>query len=762
MTFIPRPSQAEILRYTGGKLGISAVPGSGKTHTLSALAAVLVEKNLSNQPAITEGGAPLGPEQEILVVTFSNPAVANFAARISRMLTERKLIPGIGYRVRTLHGMASDIVRSRAESVGIDPDFVILDAPTAGLLLNQAVERWMAEDQGQTLLAYCHEKKDPKALTENWFDYVLSIATNVISQAKDYQLTPEIISCKLASVRTGNEFILLEMVTAIYDRYQRLLQAYPALDFADLMFNASRILESDPEFLELLQFQWPFILEDEAQDSSLIQERVLRMLTAGSNNWVRVGDTNQAINETFTTANPKYLREFLQEADHTVDLYDSGRSSVGIQQLANALIRWTNESHPTKACRDALVPPYIRPTPPNDPQRNPEDVPGRIMLDKKKYTSAEEVAVISEKAARHAQAFPRETIAILVPSNLRGVKFVDELKRYQVDVIEVLSTTRNTRYTADQVSKVLSWLSTPGSIKRCQELFCSMYHPAADQDFFLTNEDSKAAIAALSSLGPLENFFYPDEATGFEETVNSWEISENAVLTLFSFRHLLKKWLEARPLRIDQLILLIAQDLFNAPDDLSIANQLGRIALQMLQIEPELSLQTIADRISDAAKNAKLYPGLNRSEAQFDPDLYRGKVVITTFHKAKGLEWDQVYLTSCNNFDFPAGSGYQPKGYSEGLLSQKFFIRDGLDLQAEALEQLRVLFQSDETEVYTEGRGTQSAYDAYVSERLRLFYVGITRAKKGLYLSWNTGNNGKKSMAIAMQALVDFLESESE
>ena len=39
MAFTPREEQAEVLRYKGGTLGISAVPGSGKTFTLSALAA---------------------------------------------------------------------------------------------------------------------------------------------------------------------------------------------------------------------------------------------------------------------------------------------------------------------------------------------------------------------------------------------------------------------------------------------------------------------------------------------------------------------------------------------------------------------------------------------------------------------------------------------------------------------------------------------------------------------------------------------------
>ena len=57
MDFTPRPAQSQILAYTGGKLGISAVPGSGKTFTLSALAAQLIRSGR------------IGDEQEVLIVT---------------------------------------------------------------------------------------------------------------------------------------------------------------------------------------------------------------------------------------------------------------------------------------------------------------------------------------------------------------------------------------------------------------------------------------------------------------------------------------------------------------------------------------------------------------------------------------------------------------------------------------------------------------------------------------------------------------------
>jgi len=95
----PRPKQLEVLSYEGGRMGVAAVPGSGKTWTLSYLAAKLVASGLEE-------------DQEVLIVTLVNSAVENFAHRIALFLKEEMgLLPGLGYRVRTLHGLSNDIVR---------------------------------------------------------------------------------------------------------------------------------------------------------------------------------------------------------------------------------------------------------------------------------------------------------------------------------------------------------------------------------------------------------------------------------------------------------------------------------------------------------------------------------------------------------------------------------------------------------------------------------------------------------------------------
>src|SRR5689334_12337107 len=118
-SFTPRPAQARVLEYSGGPMGIMAVPGSGKTFTLSLLAARLVER-LAGEGKLDD--------REILIVTFTNSAVENFRSRIGNFVRqEQGLLPGVGYRVRTLHGLAHDIVRERPGLVGLSEDFDIID-----------------------------------------------------------------------------------------------------------------------------------------------------------------------------------------------------------------------------------------------------------------------------------------------------------------------------------------------------------------------------------------------------------------------------------------------------------------------------------------------------------------------------------------------------------------------------------------------------------------------------------------------------------
>jgi DNA helicase-2/ATP-dependent DNA helicase PcrA len=83
-----------------------------------------------------------------------------------------------------------------------------------------------------------------------------------------------------------------------------------------------------------------------------------------------------------------------------------------------------------------------------------------------------------------------------------------------------------------------------------------------------------------------------------------------------------------------------------------------------------------------------------------------------------------------NNYNFPSG---QPQ---DEYFSEKWFVRDNLNLEAEILAQLKAI---ETAENYYEGDATHDARLEVVKERLRLLYVGMTRAKQELVVTWNTG-----------------------
>ncbi|NDJ74638.1 MAG: UvrD-helicase domain-containing protein, partial [Chloroflexi bacterium] len=368
MTASFRPEQEEIVfGYTQGRAGVAAVPGSGKTFTLAHLAARLIADR------------HLEPEQEVLVVTFTNTAVNSFQARIANILQDAyDLLPFVGYRVRTLHGLAHDIVRERPALVGLSDDFTILDERTALEIQRDTVAQNLNE-WWDRLSSYADPELDSRRARYRFERDLPGLVTQFIKRAKDMQQDPAAL---LATLQSADErFDLVRFAIGVYSDYQRSLAYRGAVDFDDLVWLALKALTLDPGYLERLQDRWPYILEDEAQDSSRLQEEMLHRLS-DNRNWVRVGDPNQAINTTFTTADPRFLLEFL-EGRGVVErpLSVSGRSAPPIVELANELVRWAVGDHPAVDLRDAfnlrederrgVLRGIIQLTGEDDPQPNP-------------------------------------------------------------------------------------------------------------------------------------------------------------------------------------------------------------------------------------------------------------------------------------------------------------------------------------------------------------------------------------------------------
>ncbi|MCZ7543435.1 MAG: ATP-dependent helicase [Anaerolineae bacterium] len=281
-------------------------------------------------------------------MTLVNAAVDNFARRVADFVQERGLLPNFGYRVRTLHGLAHDIVRERPGLVGLSDDFQIVDERLADEIRQEVAEAWLRGhpyDLDAYLTADLDERRADWVRRDRWPQLVSEVALAFIRMAKDLGLTPDDIRARLDELQMP--LFLAEMGCDIYADYQRALAYRGAVDFDDLIRLALQALRLDADYLERLRYHWPYILEDEAQDSSAAQEAILWLLAGEDGNWVRVGDPNQAIYETFTTASPKFLLAFLERPGVARrELPNSGRSTASIMHLANFLIDWTQTPPP--------------------------------------------------------------------------------------------------------------------------------------------------------------------------------------------------------------------------------------------------------------------------------------------------------------------------------------------------------------------------------------------------------------------------------
>ena len=128
-----RTGQQGLANWRGGEMAVSAVPGAGKSHSLSVAAAIAIAQN------------KLHSRRQLIVVTYTRSAAANIKSKIRERLKDLMLPPG-GFVVHTLHGLALNIANSRKELSGLDLDKVTIVVPNTGhRIIRGVVEKWIAE-----------------------------------------------------------------------------------------------------------------------------------------------------------------------------------------------------------------------------------------------------------------------------------------------------------------------------------------------------------------------------------------------------------------------------------------------------------------------------------------------------------------------------------------------------------------------------------------------------------------------------------------
>jgi DNA helicase-2/ATP-dependent DNA helicase PcrA len=750
-----RPAQQEAMQYKKGTMAISAVPGSGKTFTLAHLAADLIGRLNKTD---------LNRNREVLIVTFTNSAVNSLRHKIAQILQQdRGLLPYVGYRVRTLHGLAHDIVRERPALLGLTEDFRILDDQTSQHVLRNVTEANF-NAYGGLLNAYIDAEYLDEGLpirrlrTRDLPELMFQISSRFIKYCKDHRIAP-------GDFYASDQFDKLPLAQfgiRVYEDYQRSLMYQGAVDFDDLVRFALDAVTNEPTFLKRLQRRWRFILEDEAQDSTALQEQMLHMLT-DKGNWIRVGDTNQAINTTFTTADPRFLENFTKIADNNIELKQSGRSGRPIIDLANALMAWTVKTHPIEDLRDSFSFRLMEPTLAGDPQPNPaiSDTRVHIHYDPNiAVTADQEIELVMRSLQGWLPENPDKTVAVLVPENSRGFHMIEQLEANGIVSEELLRSTSHTREVVGAMHHILTYLSAPLETRFLAEVYKQVWftwrmgNPEIWEAIGDEEQQAEAlnkVVQAIRKCKAVERLLYPNDNPEIPLSSPVFAEYPDLLDDVVHFCDYVSYWLNAAILPVDQLVIIIAQDVFRDPVNIALCHKLAVLLRSTQQINPDWRLPELRLELKSISENERRFLGMDELVTSYEPRP--GVVTVSTIHSAKGLEWDRVYLLSVNNYSFPSNLP------EDRFISEKWFIRDELNLEAEALGQAQAV--KDDTP-YIEGLASKKARTDYAAERLRLLYVGITRARQELIMLWNTGRFGhnenlKTSPALPLQILSEYV-----
>lgn len=715
-----RQGQRTLADWQGGPLAVSAVPGAGKSHSMAVAAAMTIAR------------AKLHQRHQLIIVTLTRSAAANIKDKIKSCLKELGL-PPIGYSVNTIHSLALSIATKHPDLSKLDLTDRTLVMPSANhKLIEDTVQSWLSQFphiyrsllEGESFDGEETERLRRQSVLRT--EILPSLAFTAVREAKSSGLSPDDL-WDVARLYP-DRYDILSISAGLYQAYQELLEQKRYLDYDEMIAGALRVM-LDPTARRLWQQQVYAVFEDEAQDSSPLQEKLLRQLAGIPErpelppNLIRVGDPNQAINSTFTPADPKYFREFCQECSELIDadshpqsrlekMEQAGRSNQKIIDTANFVLDWGNKwlQPPTKGEAERTTSEAkpsndsvfwlqtIRPVSPGDAQPNPTAQDGGVELHQPSDVY-ESVRSIEQRLTGLFKANPTANAAILVREN-RQAKFIfDRLADWkrshpEIKLYEAGEGDRTSRIPGEMLI-LFQFITRPHS---------SDYLKAALKvllDRKLIDAQDLDALAVFP-----ERFLYP----------SILEIPQTPAVG--RARELCCELLRSRlTLPYYQLMSYLGDRLKYQSSELATADKLAdRIALQTFG---RSSIYTAIEVLQEIVTSEGFENIDDGSESRYTAS---GQVTIITMHKAKGLDWDYVFIPFLS--DKIPGQLWTPQG-------AKFLG----DFTLAEVARAKIRAHLHQQSVPTPRDAWELANYLKQGEDLRLLYVAITRAKKLLWIA---------------------------
>ncbi|MDJ0659192.1 MAG: ATP-dependent helicase [Crocosphaera sp.] len=712
-----RPGQQQLGSWEGGKMAISAVPGAGKSHSLAVAAAMMIARY------------QLHPRNQLIIVTYTRSAAAGIKAKIKERLKDLK-IPQTGFMVQTLHGLALNIATRHPElsQLNLDTSTVIIPTPSHRVI-RSSVEKWITRNPRRYQLLLEGAEFDGEETERLRRQSVLrtevlpKLAHTIIREAKSSGLTPEKV-WELSHYSQKN-YNILAIGAGLYEQYQMVMRSLDFIDYDDMILGALNVLDN-PKIRELWQQQIFAVFEDEAQDSSPLQEQLISALATNETdcNLIRVGDPNQAINSTFTPADPVYFNWFCETCkDHNklAEMTQAGRSTRIIIEAANFVLKWVNQQWEIEKEKHSIsdlqedkkeVIPFrlqtIETVSKNDPQpnANPEPVGEGLELyrpDDIYHT----VDLIRQKIVELLRKNSDQNAAILVRENRQGRFLAENLqdlpKKHKIRVYEVGESERFSQIPYE-ILTLLQFMDRPHSpdyLKNALEIL--------EKRGLIPSQD----LNALSTYP--ENFLYPSPL-----------ISEPKKQVLEARRYCCNLLQAKIELPDYQLIPFLGMTLKYTGAELATVQKLSeRISQELIgKFTIKNTLTVLREMI-----NSEQFEGIEEdSEERY---TRANQVTIITMHKSKGLDWDYVFLPFLHEDVLP-GSPWVP---TSAQFLGKFTLAEVSRAQIRAAVHHQYINPENPLNIPNPDDAWEEAQQLKKAEEYRLLYVAMTRAKRLLWMS---------------------------
>lgn len=591
------------------------------------------------------------PPDSILLATFTNKAARSMLSRVEGLVGEQAREVWGG----TFHSLGNRILRRHARRMGYESNYSILDRDDAQQLVASSIV-----EAGITTKS----DRFPKAAQ----------LLDIISLAANTSIPLE----KVLLERFPSTAPFVTDILKVAFRYRLRKQELNVMDFDDLLLKWYDLLAEHDDIREEYAEKFQHILVDEYQDTNIIQAKILDLLSSRHGNIMVVGDDSQSI-YSFRGADYRNILSFPKRyaGSRMFKLETNYRSTPPILNLANLSIINNQRQYEKqlRAVRSGGVRPVYAPL--VDASHQADFVVRRILELADEGVPLDEIAVLY-RAHHHAMELQMELVRQDIPFVVRsGIRFFE-----QAHIKDMNAYLRLAANPCDE----LAWrrvLGLYGGIGKARAgAIWEKLAAGTDPRRHIFSEEievglSKTALPGLRVLrSNLKRLFEAASGDDPGRTIETM-LTEGGYGTIMRDRY----------------------DNFQSREE-----DLRQLA------EFSRRFESLHDFLTDLA----LMTNLDDDKGMFPEDrrngwIPGGKVVLSTIHQAKGLEWSVVFMIRC----------------SEGCLPLSRALREpgGED------------------------------------EERRLFYVAATRAKDRLYLchAVNEGGRGGWSRSCAPSRFINEL-----